>query len=74
MGYDKDRMGEGVKEKERLGDKDAESGSIEKYLEELGNKNRIILKWGCGGQREDLPQNENGKGEIVKREIDGEKI
>lgn len=61
-------MGKGVKEKERLGDKDAESGSIEKYLEELGNKNRVILKWGCGGQREDLPQSENGK-----REIDGEK-
>lgn len=39
----------------------------------MGNKNRIIFKWGCGGQREDLPQNENGKGEIVKREIDGEK-
>lgn len=48
MGYIKDRMGEG-KKGERMRGKEVESVSIEKHLEKLENKNRIILKGGSRG-------------------------
>lgn len=68
MGYIKDRMGE-EKKGERMGGKEVESVSIEKHLEELENKNRIILKRGSREVCFSLLPNEKINGEIVKWKI-----